>query len=155
MLVDSIPGAPVGLNWDVRRWDGQRYYSSDPNGELDWLDVHHVVRGATGSMLGIAHLDRSGGGHIQVRADARQCESELLDWLGSRDPRPDVVALEDDTMRQELLRQRGYAPTQWYGVYRLRRFGTQPLDPPRLAEGYRMRSVDSEHTTTRPKSRLS
>ena len=35
LLVDNVRRLPLGLNWDVRRWEGRRFYNENPGGNPD------------------------------------------------------------------------------------------------------------------------
>ncbi len=153
LLTASAAGTPVGLNWDVRRLDGRRFYDADLSANRLqawpvslWEDVGELV----GFILPEGRCDA----HLQVHPDYRHLEDEMIAWAEAHLAVPaadggqrqlEIYVYEYDAQRQRLLQARGFAKTEEWGMLRHLRLGRQPLLAPQVAAGYILR-------TTRPPS---
>ncbi len=151
LLIATVPVMPVGLNWDVRRLDGKRFYDEDLTTDSLlqrpvqlWEDADDLV----GFVLSAGGSDA----HLQVHPDFRHLEGEMIAWAEARlagqaadgmHRQLDIYVYEYDAWRQRLLAEQGFAKTEEWGMIRHMRLGRQPLAAPQMAAGYTLR-------TTRP-----
>lgn len=139
-LLQKTHGRPwLGFNWDLRRWDGHRWYRDDPI-VSDW-PVRLWFDGD--NCVGAAHDEGPGIAVLAVDSDHRSLESEMLEWIEEALPSTwptdtalIVHALEPDSERQTLLQERGYHPTQWGEVSRS--MGIGPSKQQDLPDPYRL-----------------
>jgi GNAT superfamily N-acetyltransferase len=150
MLIDTTPITPIGLNWDMRRLDGSRFYG--PNVEKWWLHRWNVQLWETsaGELAGYILPGGKGDAHLNVHPDYRHLEGEMIDWaidkmaaLDVDGRRLEIYTYEYDVLRQRLLAERGFEKTEYWGMIRHMRLGERPLAQPVVAAGYAIR-------TTRP-----
>jgi ribosomal protein S18 acetylase RimI-like enzyme len=151
-LVTELSGIqPPGRTWDVRRWDGRYFYSTEPG-----FDERTLARLRVWESGGVVAALLSEGGrelHPHVHPDAAGLEEEVLAAgeelaAAAGDPEVGVLCYAYDVARRRILEGRGYAPTDDWGVIRLLRFGRQPLPEPEVAPGYRIRTTrddDADH----------
>jgi mycothiol synthase len=152
LLVATYPITPPDFNWDVRRWEGQYFYSPAPTLDPQWTETIHVWETEEGSLVGAAHREGADGAFIQVHPDYRYIEEDMIAWAeghlteSSKDGQQHYVEFfvyDYDSARQRLLGQRGYEKLAEFGVIHRLRFGLGPLPQPVIAGGYTLR-------TTRP-----
>ncbi len=151
LIVATTPITPVGLNWEVRRWDGQRFHH--PTGAMTPTFMARIqLWEDDGQLVGAVHPEDGGDAHLQLHPDYRHIEEEMLLWAEehlaqAHEDSPsrtlDVVARAYDARRQRLLTDHGYTKTEWVDVMRHLRLGQQPLETPHVAADYQIR-------TTRP-----
>jgi ribosomal protein S18 acetylase RimI-like enzyme len=152
LLIETVPIAPVGLNWDMRRLDGQRFYNQDL--EANRLLARRVELWETGDgkLLGYALSEGTGNAHLQVHPDHRYLEDEMIAWSEANLAAPAraggskvlfIYANEYDAYRQRLLAAHGFQQTEDWGMIRHMRFGQQPLRQPVVYEGYTVRTTRS------------
>ncbi|MGD8396003.1 MAG: GNAT family N-acetyltransferase [Candidatus Eiseniibacteriota bacterium] len=161
LLVTTHSIAPTGFNWEVRRWDGWRWYDGgDGSRSRNRLALVHL-EGTTGDRLaGAVHPEGPGEAHLEVHPEHREVEAPLLDWAEahlaavgrpSRAPGTGEAGAERvlrvpvndyDVHRRRLLERRGYTGTGSGGhTYRMRLAGRES-EAPLLAAGYTLRSPD-------------
>lgn len=154
LLIDTVPIAPPGFNWDMRRWEGRRFYDANPEGDPNWRKGARLWETEDGQLAGIAHPDGAGMASLQVHPDYRHLEGEMIDWAEQHltAPVPEkngrqlhFFVYSYDVLRQSLLTERGYEQMTYGGVIRHLRFGAQPLARPQLADGYSLRTVNPEN----------
>lgn len=152
LLIKTVPITPVGFNWDVRRWDGKRFYAATGAWQPGWETRVHLWETEDGQLAGAVHPEGHGDAHLQVHPDYRHLEEAMIVWAeehlatasqASTRHQLDIFVYEYDAHRQRLLSERGYEKTAYSGVIRHLRLGQQLLPPPVLAAGYTLR-------TTRP-----
>lgn len=150
LLVDAYPLTPTGFNWEVRRWDGQRFHNDDAALNPEWARTVRLWETDAGRLVGVAHPDYAGNISLQLHPDYRDIEAEMIAWGeaslavpvdGQR--RVEVFVYDYDAPRLHLLAARGYRQMPDFGVTRRMRFGARPLPAAEIAPGYVMR-------TTRP-----
>lgn len=153
LLLESVHMAPLGFNWDMRRWEGARFYDRHPTGNPHWADHSQLWETAVGQLIGIVHPDGPSTAYVEIHPDYRHLEPEMMDWaeVHLRGPAADgkgeqihFFAYAYDTYRQELLTKRGYEQTNYGGVIRHLRFGQQSLIQPTLTAGYTLRTTNPE-----------
>ena len=152
LLIDTVPLTPVGLNWDMRRLDGQRFYNADPeiNPLLD--RPLQLWETADGQLVGYVLSESSGDAHLQVHPDFRYLEEEMVAWAEGALPAPAengqlqllFFVNEYDALRQQILAQRGFAKMPYGTMIRHLRLGHQALARPQVADGYTLRTTRTE-----------
>ncbi|RLT41582.1 MAG: hypothetical protein DWI57_06735, partial [Chloroflexi bacterium] len=78
LLIDTFPITPTGLNWEVRRWDGQRFHDPDPQHNPFAGGRCQLWETATGQLIAAAHPEGQGNVHIQIHPDYRHIEDEIF-----------------------------------------------------------------------------
>lgn len=153
LLLETVTTAPPGFNWDMRRWEGRRFYDGRESGNPDWNQNCQLWEMENGRLIGIANPDGQGWAHLQVDPDFRFMEAEMMDWAeanlteateGENGRQLHFFVYDYDALRQRLLTERGYEKMSYGGVIRHLRFGQQPLVQPDLAEGYTLRATNPE-----------
>ncbi len=152
LIVATVPIAPIGLNWEVRRWDGQRFHH--PAGAMTPAFTARIrLWEDDAQLVGVVHPEGGGDAHLQLHPDYRHIEEEMFEWAEEHLAQMptdgasrtlDVVARGYDTRRQRLLADRGYAKMEWVDVVRHMRLGQQPLETPHVAPGYSIRTTRSQ-----------
>jgi mycothiol synthase len=150
LAVGTYPITPVAWNWEIRRWEGQRFYQADPAPNPLWPARIHLWETASGRLVGVAHPEgRLGEAFLELHPDYRHLEEEMVFWAeghlaeveegGGRRLRWYVH--DYDTPRRRLLAERGYAESPEWGTARRLRLGTRPLPSPEMAPGYTLRET--------------
>jgi mycothiol synthase len=149
LLIETYPLTPLGFNWDIRRWEGQRFYDA----ELDWesrLCGRVQLWESEGQLVGVVNPEGGNGeAHLQVHPVYRQIEAEMVAWaeenlaepVGNEGQRQlDLFVYEYDETRQRLLTTLGYQKMPFGGVARRLQFGDHPPTLPVVAPGYTVRT---------------
>lgn len=144
------------FNWEPRRWQGFIYHGNDadmarqrndlPQRVHLWLDADRIV--------GVVIPEDTGQIYLQVHPEYRQIEAAMLDWTEANQPRAKddqgnaslfVWAEEDDSLRNDLLTQRGYIRTEGHEIVRCRDM-SQPVPDLPTPKGYHVRPmrIDSD-----------
>ena len=89
LLVDVLPRSAPGFTWEVRRWDGWRWYRPDPTWDPALERTARVWEAPDGSPAGVAHADGDGQLAIQVDPAHRYLEPEMLAWAEGSLAAPD------------------------------------------------------------------
>jgi GNAT superfamily N-acetyltransferase len=150
LLVASAAGAPVGLNWDVRRLDGKRFYAADETAN-PLLARPVSLWEAAGELVGFILPESANDAHLQVHPDYRHLEDEMIAWAEANLAGPatgaggrelEIYVYEWDAQRQRLLQARGFVKTEVWGMLRHLRLGRQPpLPAPEVPVGYTLRAT--------------
>jgi ribosomal protein S18 acetylase RimI-like enzyme len=153
LLIQCVSITPVGLNWDMRRLDGKRFYNED-NEENRLLNRPvQLWEDSAGRLLGYVLPEGKGDAYVQIHPDYRCIEDEMIAWAEEHLAAPagtegrlrlEFYVCEYDVLRQRLLAGRGFAKTEDWGIIRHMRLGRQPLTKPHLAEGYILRETRPE-----------
>ncbi len=150
-LVRTLAVAPMGHNWDVRRWDGQYFYNPSGCWEDGWERHVRLWIDDTGGLVGCVSRDGLGGAAIQVHPAYRGLEPEMVAWAEAELCAPDdagstleFVVFEYDVLRQRLLAERGYTKMSYGGMFRHMTLPVQRLPPVDLPAPYLLRSVQPE-----------
>jgi mycothiol synthase len=153
MLVETVPIAPVGFNWDLRRWEGRRYYDPRDGGDPHWHQDGRLWQVVDGPIVAVVHPEGSGEAALQVHPDYRYLEADLIIWAeaelaslaeGDRGRQIQLFVFDYDAHRHRLLAARGYEQMPYGGVTRHLRLGHQPLVRPSLSPGYTLRVTNPE-----------
>jgi len=153
LLIELGPLGPQGAVWEIRRWDGRRFYREDP-WERSILERCRLWVEGDGRLVGAAHSEGSGPDiHLQVHPDHREFEGEMLDWAlenlaavrdGTR--RLDHMAYDDDTHRIGLLEERGFLRLDEQEVTRRQTLLDVAISPPDIADGYTLRATQDGYS---------
>ncbi|MCB0036819.1 MAG: GNAT family N-acetyltransferase [Anaerolineales bacterium] len=154
LLQLSLPITPLGLNWDIRRWEGKCWYDPHENGNPDWHKNCQLWETSVGQLVGLVHSDSLGFPYLEIHPDYRYLEVEMIAWAEGHlaEPQADqkgqqlqFFVYEYDVHRQHLLAERGYEKMAYGGVIRHMRLGRQPLERPQLPNGYTLRATNPEN----------
>ncbi|MCA9910153.1 MAG: hypothetical protein KC519_15955, partial [Anaerolineae bacterium] len=52
LLIETYPITPVGFNWEIRRWDGWRYYREDTRIAPEWSQRIRLWETTAGRLVG-------------------------------------------------------------------------------------------------------
>jgi mycothiol synthase len=155
LLIETYPITPIDFNWEIRRWDGQRFHRANAALPAPWKETIQLWETEDGRLVGVAHSDSESKGDVQlqIHPDYRYLvEEDMIAWAEDYLAIPaedgqrrqlDIFAFEYDAARRHLLEQRGYEKMPYGGVTWRMRLGSWPLPPVMMAEGYVLR-------TTRP-----
>jgi mycothiol synthase len=149
LAIDTYPITPVAWNWDIRHWEGQRYYNADPAPDPRWTEWIHLWETPDDRLVGVAHPEnRLGEAFLQLHPDYRDLEEEMVAWceqhLVAEDERGRRVHLyvhDYDAPRRRLLRARGWQQGEGWGMPRRLRLGTRLAPVPSLPPGYDLRET--------------
>jgi GNAT superfamily N-acetyltransferase len=150
LLVETHLINPPALNWEVRRWDGWRFYNPTPEWNPTWESSVRLWETNNGRLVGAVNAEGSGDAHLQVHPHYRPfIEEEMLAWAEEHLARPvagagrqlTIGVYEYDRPRKLLLEKRGYEKSDAGGTFYLLRFGLQTMPEVRLADGYQLRET--------------
>ncbi len=151
-LVELAGIQPPGRTWDVRRWDGGYFYSTEPGFDDDRAARMRIWE--SGGRIVAALLSEGGRElHPHVHPDVAHLEPEVI-AAGERvaaeagEVEAAVLCYSYDAARRRILEGRGYVQTDGWGVFRRLRFSAAPLPEPAVPGGYRLRATrddDADH----------
>ncbi|MEJ2748305.1 MAG: GNAT family N-acetyltransferase [Anaerolineae bacterium] len=153
LLVDTIPHLPLCTNWDMRRWEGRRFYNKKPTGNPDWQQGVQLWETERGLVAGAVIPASPGWASLQLHPDYRHLEREMLAWAEANIAAPTesgdglqlhVGAFAHASQWQAFLAQRGYERMAYGWVTRHLRFDECTLVQPILADGYILRTTNPE-----------
>lgn len=148
-LVENYDPVYFDHNWEIRRWEGWRYWC-DPADRVGnnrpWAEYIRLWETESGKLVGVVHPEGIGDVFLEIHPDYRHLEDEMIEWAEANLGKPtedgqrrvQVDVYEYDTQRQELLTRRGYQKTADYG-YSRRRSMDQPIPDVVVPEGYTVR----------------
>lgn len=148
LLLETQADTPVGLNWDIRRLEGKRWYDARVAGDPDWRQNSRLWETAEGFLVGWVHQDGPGYPYIEIHPDYRYLEEEMVVWAEEHlvdNGRVQFFVYDYDLHRQRLLAERGYCKMDEGGVIYHMRLGRQPLVEPQLADAYTLRTPNPEY----------
>lgn len=152
LLIEIYPLAQPGWNWEIRRWEGRRFYADDISLET-LLDQSPVQLWETteGKLVGAAHTEgRLGEAFLTLHPTYRHLEAEMIDWAEANLAKTDdngqrsleFSVFEYDVPRLRLLTERGYE-RGCCNYLRFMRLSTYPPLPPVIVpDGYTVRSTE-------------
>ena len=152
LLLETYPITPVDFNWEIRRWDGQRFHREhqDPDPAADRRI--HLWEDDNGRLVGAVHPEDAGDAFLELHPDYRHIEEEMIVWAEQHlavtvgdgaGTQLDVFAFDYDAPRRRILERRGFERLPGGAVTRRLRLGASPIPSWELPSGYGMR-------TTRP-----
>ncbi len=159
LLTDSYSQLGRLFNWEIRRWEGSYWCSTDAElADPNWGAHTEIWETAGGDLVGAAVPDGPGDLALQIHPDYRDLEDEIIAWGEQHLARTNddgtraltLWAYDWDTDRQERLARLGYAPKPEWFWHQRRRPITLPVPDRAPAEGYLIRSVRAdEHDVLR------
>jgi GNAT superfamily N-acetyltransferase len=153
LAIETYPITGPGWNWDIRRWDGERFYDQEPVLNPNWQRNIRLWETEEGRLVGAVNGYRQNMFYLQLHPDFRQVEEEMIAWAEQALPDQAPAGLERqihtevyeyDAPRSRILARRGFEKLPEGGVFRKMRVGSGPLPEVRLAEGYLLRSIHHE-----------
>lgn len=154
LLIETYPITPHGFNWDIRRWEGQRFYNPDPALDPRWEQHVFLWETEHGRLVAAAHPEDEGDVYLDIHPAFRYAEDQMLEWAEGHLARPSpngtgrrlvTYVYEYDVYRQELLRARHYQRLDDWGTLRWLRLGRQSLPLPVLPTDYTLRATRPDH----------
>jgi GNAT superfamily N-acetyltransferase len=136
-------------SWDVVRWDYWRWHINENIYHLPLEDTVWIWETETGETAAILNPDNPGEAFLQVHPRHRSAvlEDEMIATAEEHLSFPKngqsnlrLWAVEGDTLREDLFRQRGYLPSDWFEYARRRSMDIPVADVP-LPTGYIVRSL--------------
>jgi mycothiol synthase len=152
LLIQTYLITPFAFNWEIRRWEGKRYYT-DKSDQLNALTQNVQLWETKTEIVAVVLPEGAGDAHLQLHPDYRHLEPEMIDWAENHLSKPtedgkqrqlELFVNEYDTYRKRLLYERGYQKLKQGGVTRHMRLGKQPLAQPQLAAGYTLRTTNPD-----------
>jgi mycothiol synthase len=147
LLIETYPITPTGFNWEIRRWDGNRFHRDLPNITPEWSERIHLWETEDGRLVGVAHAEGTGDAFFELHPAYRQIEEEMIVWaeehLATSDSL-DIPVFDYDSPRRRLLEKRGYQMLPYTFVTRRLRLWNMALPHYDLAHGYVMRGTRSD-----------
>jgi GNAT superfamily N-acetyltransferase len=151
LAIDSYALSGPGYNWDIRHWDGEKFYDAqDPTQIVGTGKPVHVWETADRQIAGAVICDSPGWPYPQVHPDYRSLEAEMIAYAEEHMP-PEVTpegrrqvhfeVFEYDAPRKRILTERGYQKMPYGGVIRVLHLGKWTLPEVRLDPGYSMREI--------------
>ena len=152
LLSVTFPITPIGLNWEVRRLDGQRFYEAGVTANRLQARPVQLWETADGDLVGYVLAEGRDDAHIQIHPDYRHVEPDMVAWAEEHLAAPtadgdralEIYTYEYDALRQHILTERGYTKMEYGGMVRHLRLGKQPLPQPVIAAGYTLRTTDPD-----------
>lgn len=150
LLIATYPLTPVNWNWEIRRWDGQRWHTDDLGHTRTWPAEVHLWETEGGQLVGAVHPDGRGEAQLELHPDYRHLEEEMLAWAEEHLAIPntegpgrvlETFAFEYDIPRRALLERRGWQRLESRAVDRRVRFGRRPIPALVVAPGYVLRGT--------------
>lgn len=142
-------------NWEIRRWEGWRFYhyaDDEARGDHPWAQRVRLWETVDGTLIGVAHPEGDGIAFHEVRPgwQTPELEDAMIAWseqhlaitLDDGRQRLYYDVFDYDTVRHEALRRRGYERRDDYG-YSRRRSLEEPIPDIAIPEGYTVRAQRS------------
>lgn len=70
----------MGLNWDLRRLEGKRWYDAASTGDPDWFKNSRLWETVDGQLIAWVHPDGMSYPYIEIHPDYRYMEGEMIVW---------------------------------------------------------------------------
>ncbi len=152
LLSRTYPTAPPAFNWEIRRWDGWRFYNSKPDFDPHWRDQVRVWETTDGELVGVVHPEGIGDAHLDVNPQYRHIEADMIAWALDHLPSHvsngnkrilRILAHEYDSLRCRLLEQFGFEKTTTGEIQRRLRLSDKHVPEPTMDPAYSLRTVDA------------
>jgi ribosomal protein S18 acetylase RimI-like enzyme len=149
-LIATCTLTPPGFNWDIRRWDGMRFYESDPSLDPRWGEQIQLWETEAGRLVGAVHAEGDCGAYLQLHPDYRHIEEEMIAWAEEHLAAPSEAGqsrklcffvYEYDAPRRRVLKKRGYECISEAMMIRRMQFGEEPISRVEIAESYTLRNT--------------
>jgi GNAT superfamily N-acetyltransferase len=150
LLSTTCALTPPGFNWDIRRWDGMRFYGTDPSLDPRWGEQFQLWETAAGQLVGAVHSGDGGDVYLQLHPEYRHIEEEMIAWAenhlavpGEDGQRRELsfFVYEYDAPRRRVLEKRGYKCISKAMVTRRMLFKEVPIPPVEIKERYTLRTT--------------
>ncbi|MCP4546275.1 MAG: GNAT family N-acetyltransferase [bacterium] len=151
LILETVRTTRLDFNWDVRRWDGWRFYSPDPAGNSRRSGKVQLWETIEGRLVGAMLSEGPGDVCPQLDPAFREIEEEMFVWAETNLTKPNddgtensliTMVFDYDQSRLDLLQKRGYLRTDMGGCIRRLQFGERELPERRaLPAGYTLRST--------------
>lgn len=154
LLIETVPLTPLDFNWDIRRWEGKRFYDENPNAHSRLTGRVQLWETEDGRVVGAVTPEGKGDAYLQVHPAFRQLEAEMIDWAEAHLAVPtadgarrqlEIFVYDYDTLRQALLTARGYTKMVYAGVVRRLYLTEHSLPLPVIAAGYTLRTTQPDN----------
>lgn len=155
LLIDSYNMIGREFNWETRRWEGTYWTVSDVDlAKKNRSANTQIWETSDGQLVGAVVPESRGDIALQIHPDYRYIEPEMIAWAEANLMVTEesgtrwlwIWAYDWDTERNETLRQRGYHPEENAFYMQRRRFLSEPLPAPDVANGYTIRSVTPDES---------
>lgn len=80
LLIETYPITPTGFNWEIRRWDGWRYYKEGPSWNPRWEELVHLWFADDDKLVGAVHPEGGGDAHLELHPYYRDIEEDMVAW---------------------------------------------------------------------------
>lgn len=149
LLVDTVPLTPLDFNWDIRRWEGKRFYDEHPGLDARLAGRVQLWTTQDGYVVGAVHPEGRGDAYLQLHPAFRALEAEMIAWAetylaaptADGTPQLEIFVYDYDLIRQQLLQERGYTKMPDGGVVRRLCFADYTWTEPSIAPGYTLRTT--------------
>lgn len=151
--VDTFATTPPGWNWDFRRWDGSRFYDSEPAIDPRWYQAIRLWKTTDGQLAGLVNSYAQGWFALQLYPQYRgMLEEEMITWAEnhlavvdkeSGQAQIHTEVFDYDLRRTLLLKKRGYQKLPNYGVFRMMNLEHHALPEVTVPDGYIMRPINA------------
>ncbi len=150
LLIDTYATTSLGLNWEVRRWDGKRWHCDDVVSPRPTWAQTRVWEAESGRIVAAVFPEAGwGDAHVQIHPLHRRLEDEVFDHVERvmqvRDDRGrarvGTFVPDHDTPRRVLLEGRGWTMTRSGDVHRRLHLATEPVADAAPTDGYRIRGT--------------
>jgi mycothiol synthase len=153
LLVETYQISLPCFNWEIRRWDGFRFYEKNPDLNPGWRDSIHLWETVDGKLVGAAHPEGKDDAHLELHPDFRHIEEEMIYWTQENLAGPlhgkqkcflRIFASEHDSFRPRLLEKLGYEKTDSFEVQRKLHFGSKFIPQSTIPGGYMLHTIDPD-----------
>ncbi|MCA9887876.1 MAG: GNAT family N-acetyltransferase [Anaerolineae bacterium] len=151
LLIDGYTVIGREFNWEPRRWEGHYWAALDceRNNPDRRSDTTHLWETVSGELVGAVVAEGPGDVALIIHPDYRKLEDEMIEWATVNLAAPsednqnaiEIWAFDWDEERQQRLRQQGFSACSDRFYQHRRRWASEPMPDPPLAEGYALRSV--------------
>lgn len=151
MLRTTYPITPLGFNWNIRRWEGSRFYDSD----ITWPSARIIGKTQlwqlkSGDVVGAVIQDGPGNAYIQVHPSFRALERKMIHWAETHLAEKGVdgqfclsiFVYDYDLVRGELLLDLGFHKTDVLGISRRLQLLDYATSTPIIDHTYTLRTTD-------------
>jgi len=151
LLIETYPMTSAGFNWEIRRWDGLRFYNDNPGPDRRWKNLVHLWETEDGRLVGAVHPESTGTAHLELHPDFRYLEEPMIKWARGNLAAPlragnkkglEISSPEYDVFRDRLLEKFGFEKTNSREVLRRISLGEMQFPEAPIVAGYTLRTVD-------------
>jgi len=148
LLVETYSITPLDFNWDVRRWDGWRWYQNDDS----WREEKHGLARIwlkSNRVVAAVHREGSRDAHLQIHPEHLSLEEEMIAWAEKTLPGRNLVGqmellifvYEDDQHRCDLLASRDFERLSVGGYHRRASLEEMEIPESNLLDGYQLKDT--------------